>query len=264
MTFIMPVIAVLFIATTMTMTGRGGGNFYTLILVATGFTIHEGATFSQFLMVVTSVTAILIFQKHKTIDWKLALILEPTTTVMAFFGGYYSYNFNNMTLKLILAFLLVIASFFMLYPVKENKIEQKKYPGFWHRQWGDYKYTVNLWLALPFTAITGFMAGMVGISGGSFKVPLMVLACGVPMKIAVGTSSAMIGATALTGFLGHISRAGINNKEILLPLAIASISGGLLGSRLAFKFKNKNLKKIFAFTTLAAAVFMFLNALYTK
>lgn len=41
---------------------------------------------------------------------------------------------------------------------------------------------------------------MVGVSGGSFLVPLMVLACYVPMHVAVGTASTLIAAIALMGF----------------------------------------------------------------
>ena len=37
------------------------------------------------------------------------------------------------------------------------------------------------------------------IPGGSFKIPLMVLVCSVPMRIAVGKSSAMVAAARVTG-----------------------------------------------------------------
>lgn len=73
---------------------------------------------------------------------------------------------------------------------------------------------------------------MVGISGGSFKIPLMVLLCGVPMKIAVGTSSLMVGLTALMGFLGH-SIAGHFDWRIALPVAIAGLLGGVVGGKIS-------------------------------
>lgn len=170
-------------------------------MIATGSTIHQAATTGQLILVATAIAALLIFQKHKTVDWKLALVIDPPTDIMAFFGGYYAHTFSSIALKLVFAGLLVTASFFMLFPIKELTAGNKRQLGFWQRQYGSYEYTVNLWLAIPVTAATGFVAGMVGISGGSFKVPLMVLACGVPMRIAVGTSSAMVAATALTGSL---------------------------------------------------------------
>ena len=147
----------------------------------------------------------------------------------------------------------------MLQTLKEQSISRRKRFGFWRRRFGKYEYVVNLWLALPITAATGLVAGMVGISGGSFKVPLMVLACGVPMRIAVGTSSAMVAATALMGFVGH-SAGGDFTASWALPTAAVAILGGLAGGMFSLKTTPGNLKKIFAFTTLAAALFMFVNA----
>lgn len=254
-------VATLTISVIMAMTGRGGGNFYVPVLVAAGVTMHQAATTGQLILVVTAIMALLIFQKHKTVDWKLALVIDPPTDIMAFIGGYYAHVFNGITLKLIFACLLVLAGFFMLRPVKERTFEHTRRFGFWRRQYGNYKYTINLWLSIPITAGTGFVAGMVGISGGSFKVPLMVLACGVPMKVAVGTSSAMVATTALMGFFGH-TISGDFNSTWAIPLAIVAVLGGLLGGKLSIKTEPEKLKQIFAYTTLAAAIFMTSNALF--
>jgi len=115
-------------------------------------------------------------------------------------------------------------------------------------------------LVIPTTAAIGFAAGMVGVSGGSFKIPLMVLACGVPMRVAVGTSSVMVAATALMGFLGH-TISGDFNATWAIPLVLVALVGGLLGAKFSIKARPGKLKLIFAYTTLAAAVFMFANAI---
>jgi uncharacterized membrane protein YfcA len=221
--------------------------------------MHEAATTGQFILVATAVTALLIFQKHKTVDWKLALVIDPPTDIMAFVGGYYSHVLSGMVLKSVFAALLVLSSVLMLRPIKEKSGENRRRIGFWHRQYNNCKYTVNLWLAIPITAATGLAAGMVGVSGGSFKIPLMVLACGVPMRIAIGTSSAMVAATALMGFLGH-TVGGDFNLSWTIPLAVAAVMGGLLGAKFSIKASPRKLKLIFAYSTLAAAVFMFTNA----
>ncbi|MCD6288076.1 MAG: sulfite exporter TauE/SafE family protein, partial [Candidatus Hydrogenedentes bacterium] len=122
-------------------------------------------------------------------------------------------------------------------------------------------YVVNLWLAIPITAAVGLAAGAVGISGGSFKVPLMVLLCGVPMRVAVGTSSAMVAATALMGFIGHTAN-GNFNPAWAIPLACIAVAGGLVGGKIALRTDPARLKKLFAFSTLAAAAFMAFNALH--
>lgn len=257
---IIAAISVFIIAIVMAMTGRGGGNFYVPVLIASGAAIHQAATTAQLILVATAIAALLIFQKHRTVDWKLALVIDPPTDVMAFIGGYYAHIFSGMVLKFVFAGLLVLATFVMLHPVTKRTNGDKKRFGFWRRKYGSYRYVVNLWLALPITAATGFVAGMVGVSGGSFKIPLMVLVCGVPMRIAVGTSSAMVAATALMGFFGH-TIGGDFDPTWAIPLAVVAVLGGLFGGKFSIRTSPENLKRIFTYTTLVAAIFMVLNAL---
>jgi len=259
MKWIIGLITVLGLAILMTMTGRGGGNFYVPVLVACGAPMHEAAASGQFILVATAAAAAILFHKYRMVDWKLALVIDPPTDIMAFFGGYLSAYVGGMYLKLIMSGLLVVAGFCMLINVKDRSGPQPKRFGFWRRKFGNEVYTVNLWLGLPVTALTGLAAGAVGISGGSFKVPLMVLACGVPMRIAVGTSSVMVAVTAAMGLAGHAVQ-GHFNPHWALPMAAVAVVGGIIGSKFALKAKPGNLKVLFAVTTLAAAVFMAINA----
>lgn len=255
-----PIAAIFGISIVMAMVGRGGGNFYVPVLVASGIQVHQAATTAQLVLFTTAVSALLIYGKHRTVDWKLALVIDPPTDIMAFVGGYFAHRVSGDALKYIFSGLLILAGFFMLRPVREQTPLDTRRFGYWSRVFGEYRYVVNLWLALPISAFTGFVAGMVGISGGSFKIPLMVLACGVPMRIAVGTSSAMVAATALTGFIGH-TIGGDFNSLWAIPLAAVAAVGGFVGGRISVKTKQKGLKNFFAYTTLAAAVFMAVNAL---
>ncbi len=250
---------VVLVAVLMAMTGRGGGNFYVPVLVAAGAPIHQAATSGQLILVACALSAMLVFHRHRTVDWKLALVIDPPTDIMAFFGGYYAHVVGGKTLKFVFAGLLILAALFMLRRAKEVAGSTKRHFGFWRRRFGEHEYVVNLWLAIPITAATGFVAGMVGISGGSFKIPLMVTACGVPMRVAVGTSSAMVAATALMGFFGHALK-GDFDATWAIPVAVVAVIGGLLGGRLSLKTRPAGLKKLFAATTLAAAVFMAANA----
>ncbi|MBN1269386.1 MAG: sulfite exporter TauE/SafE family protein [Kiritimatiellae bacterium] len=251
------------IAVLMTMTGRGGGNFYVPVLVATGQAMHHAATSAQFILMLTAFAGMLVFQKNKLVDWKLALLIDPPTDIMALVGGYYSHYVSGIALKLVLAGLLVIAGFLMLVNVKDKPVTAKRRFGYWRRDFHGQTYVVNLWLTIPITALAGLAAGAVGISCGSFKVPLMVLLCGVPMSVAVGTSSAMVAATAIMGFAGHTMQ-GHFDPHFAVPIACVAVLGGLTGGRFAIRTKSSRLKKIFAYTTLAAALFMACNALFSK
>jgi uncharacterized membrane protein YfcA len=244
----------------MTMSGRGGGNFYVPLLVIAGLGMHQAATMGQFILMIAALTGMLVFNKKKLVDWKLALVIDPPTDIMAFVGGYFSSYLSGTHLKVILSVFLVLAGFSMLIKVKERPIQKQKVIGYWHRKFSGEEYVVNLWYTIPITALAGLVAGAVGISCGSFKIPLMVLLCGVPMRVAVGTSSAMIAATAIMGFLGHVTR-GHFEPQYAIPLAIAAILAGILGGKLAIKTNPKYLKVIFALTTFVAAIFMVINAI---
>ncbi|MDD4155605.1 MAG: sulfite exporter TauE/SafE family protein [Candidatus Cloacimonetes bacterium] len=255
-------IAIFIIGLIMTMSGRGGGNFYVPILVLAGLSMYQAAAMGQFILMIAALTGMLVFNKKNMVDWKLALIIDPPTDIMAFVGGYLSSYLSGSVLKIILSIFLVLAGFSMLIKVKEKPIKFKKKFGYWHRKFGDVEYVVNLWYTVPITALAGLVAGAVGISCGSFKIPLMVLLCGVPMNIAVGTSSAMVAATAIMGFLGHSLR-GHFDPKFAIPLSIAAIFAGIFGGKLAIKTNPKHLKLIFAITTFIAAILMIFNALLT-
>jgi len=256
-------ILVFVIAVVMAMVGRGGGNFYVPSLVLVGSSMHQAATTGQLILVCTALAALLVYGTKGVVDWKLALVIDPPTDVMALVGGYFAHRLPGDSLKLVFAGLLVLAGFLMLRPATQATAGSKSGFGFWRRRFGGYDYAVNLWLAIPITAATGLVAGMVGISGGSFKIPLMVLACGVPMRIAIGTSSAMVAATALMGFIGH-SAAGDLNVSWALPAAVVATVGGLVGGAISLRTDPARLKKLFAYTTLLAAVFMVGNAVFSR
>ena len=251
--------AVFAIAVVMTMAGRGGGNYYVLLQILAGTSMHVAASTGQFLMAATSLAAMIIFQRKRVVAWRMALFIGLTTSVMAFVGGFVAHGVDGRTLKMVFAVLLVFAGGLMLFPARERTGAPRTGAFIWRLRSGEEHYAVDLRIALPVALGTGLFAGMVGVSGGSFLVPLMVLACGLPMRLAVGTASVMVAATALMGFLGHFSR-GVFDAAWVLPQAAAAIAGGILGGKLTLQVKPKALKKVFAITTLAAAILVFWHA----
>ena len=252
------------VAVAMTMVGKGGGNFYVVILAIANIPMHQAATTGQFILFTASIASMFVFQKNKSVSWKLAILIGSFTALSALGGGYYSHFFSAFILKIIFAVLLLISGFVILIPVskKPKSIEENRF-GVMKIKSGDEMFTVNLWIALPITILTGFASGLVGVSGGSFLVPLMVLACGVSMHMAVGTASVLIATTALMGFTGHAIQ-GDFNPFWAVPLAFVTIIGGIIGGKLALKSKPKNLKRLFAYTNWIAAFFMIFNALHGK
>jgi uncharacterized membrane protein YfcA len=262
--FIIVCLIVSLVAVTMTMVGKGGGNFYVLILVMAGIPMHQAAATGQFILFAAALAALLIFQKNKVVAWPLAIYIGTLTATSALAGGYFSHLFSGFSLKIIFAGLLAIAGAMMLVPVSDKtSLHGNRKFGYWSFNLGNDIHIVNSWIAIPVTILTGFGSGMVGVSGGSFLVPLMVLACGVPMHVAVGTASTLIAAIALMGFVGHAIQ-GDFNPSWAMPLAILTVIGGFIGGKFAMKTKPIHLKQLFAYTTWAASIVMVINAFYSN
>lgn len=258
------IVAIIFALTiVMIMSGRGGGNFYVAALVLLGVPMHTASTTSQFILLASAMVGALVFGKARMMSWPLVIFFGGLNSSMAFVGGFMAHSFGGTLLKIILSLLLFVAGVAMLLPEKQTlKMTVSRF-GYWNIQEGDNLYVVNLWVAVPLTMSTGFFSGMVGISGGSFLVPLMVVGCGVPVRTAVGTATAMLAATALTGFTGNALHGGFDPK-LAIPCGAVAVIGGLIGSKIALKTKPKSLKTISGVFTIVAAIVMLANALSGK
>jgi len=241
------------------MLGMGGGMFYVPILLFAKTSMHNAAPISLSLILATSLSALIVFLKNRMVDWKLAAIIDPPTDIMAFVGGYYASCFSGSVLKSILVFVLIIAGVFMMKRVNPHPLMvSRKSWWIWERDFNGQKYSVNLLITLPITAGIGVLSGMLGITGGVIKLPLMVLLCGVPMDIAIATSTVMVAVTALFGLLGHLT-SGHFDFSMIFPLAIAAFIGGQIGSRLSIKSDKMKLKKAFGVVLILIAVKIFIG-----
>lgn len=253
------VLIIFVLSVIMIMSGRGGGNFYVAALVLMGTPMHTASTTSQFILLASALSGALIFGKAKILSWRLAFFFGGLNAAMAFVGGFTAYRFAGVTLQIALSILLFIAGVAMLLPERGGRKTADPRRGFWNLEEGDYTYVIDLKIAIPLVLATGFFSGMVGISGGSFLVPLMVVGCGVPVRVAVGTQTVILAATALTGFAGNALHGGFD-PILAVPAALAAVVGGLLGGKVALKTKPKSLKTISGLLTIVAAVLMLVNA----
>lgn len=80
------------------------------------------------------------------------------------------------------------------------------------------------------------------------------------MRVAVGTATVMLAATAFAGFAGHALHGGFD-PALAVPCGVAAVAGGLAGGRLALKAKPKNLRLLSGVITILAAAVMMANAL---
>lgn len=96
--------------------------------------------------------------------------------------------------------------------------------------------SLNSFLLLAVGALGGFLSGMFGV-GGAFVVTPLLIFIGVPPVIAVGTQSAQLAGTALSGAIVK-SRKGAIDLRMGLALAIGSLGGVSLGAVLFQRLRH--------------------------
>jgi len=99
-------------------------------------------------------------------------------------------------------------------------------------------------IGTPIGAVLGSIAGLVGIGGGIWLSPLLILSRLAVPKRAAATASFFILTNSISGFAGHVITKPID-FEFIFPLLFVVIVGGFLGSRFgAFKIDHNVLRII--------------------
>jgi hypothetical protein len=250
-------LAAMALAVPFSMVGQGGGSTYVPILLMVGMEMHEASTTSLFMIMLASLAATLVFGRKKTVDWKLLFSIAPLAILGSFAGGYVAQWVSAPILKVIFAVVLGVAAFFMFRPATEGR-SPKFMPQWmpWDRTCGEYQYQISMGVLIPAVALAGFVAGLIGVGGGLFVLPMLMLLFGCPTRIAIGVSTTYVGITALPGFLGHIFGGDPFNIWAALPLAAAAFAGASLGPIISLRTSVPKLRFILGIILIALAVWM--------
>lgn len=119
----------------------------------------------------------------------------------------------------------------------------------------DGLYSPKLKWSILFGIIVGFLSGLLGIGGGIFLIPLLIL-LGFTLRRSIAISSVFISLTAIGGTLSYIFTGfGVNTLPYSLGyislvnfgiIILFSIPMAYFGAKLAYKIPEKRLNQIFA------------------
>ena len=115
--------------------------------------------------------------------------------------------------------------------------------------------TARLWaVAIPSGLAIGLASGFLGIGGGVFLGPLILLLGWAGPREVAAINSATVLILSIAGLAAHGLRGSVD-LEIAVPLGVAVLIGGLAGAHLAeSKLSATALKRLFAVIVLIAAV----------
>ena len=238
--------------------GSGGGIFIVPFLTLLGnVPIHKTIPASLIAVIATSISGGSSYIKQGITNIKLAFLLEVSTTLGALTGSVIALFISSWSLFIIFSVLLfyISISTFRTRGLEEKQIKDEdikidKLSRFFNIKSEYYdnasrkkvKYTVlgvDKGLAISFLAGVG--SGLLGIGGGAVKVGAMNLFMKVPIKVAVGTSQFMLGATASTSAMLYLF-VGLMDLHLVAPLAIGTIVGTSIGSRIMNRFRSRTIK----------------------
>ncbi len=222
--------------------GLGGGFIIvpalTLII---GVPIHLAIGASFIGVLANSNSASIVYLKEGLTDVRLGTLLEVGALAGAIVGATFALSLDSDILSVIFGLALLYGGFAMIRGRRtspsEDSIHKTATPsktnsshlGRSSNSPSDYEPR-RIRQGIGLSIMGGVFAGLLGVGGGSVLVPILVRVIGVPMKIAVATSSYIIGITASAGALIFLSQGAVD-IVIAIPTALGVFFGAQLGSR---------------------------------
>jgi uncharacterized protein len=203
--------------------GFGGGSTYNALLSLAGFDYRLLPIVSLACNVVVVTGGTIRFARARVVPWKQALLLALIAAPLAFLGGLTP--IKQATFLLLLGLSLVAAGLALFVP-RAADVEAQP-------------HGLARWMPLA-VAPLGYLAGLVGIGGGIFLAPLLHLTRWAGARQIAATTSLFILINSIAGLAGQLAKNGPERfGEALsgaLPLLVAVVLGGQLGSLLALRF----------------------------
>jgi uncharacterized membrane protein YfcA len=179
-------------------------------------------------IIATSAGVAAVAPKGRGADVSLALRLEVATTAGAIAGSLLAGTISTRLVLIAFGVIVYMTASYILY-----KAKRKLQPGVGKSGLSEdlfrKDYRPRNWKAgLSVASIAGALSGLLGISGGFIKVPLMYSIMDVPLGIATATSSFMVGITAAASVFIYYGRGDIH-PLIAVPVALGLFLGAMLG-----------------------------------
>jgi uncharacterized membrane protein YfcA len=110
--------------------------------------------------------------------------------------------------------------------------------------------------------LIGAMTGFFGVGGGFLIVPTLAIALALSMRLAVGTSLAIITATSVMALVAHLIAGRGLDVGITAAMTTACILGALAGARIAGRLPQRQLGRGFALLVVAVAGYLLASAAF--
>ncbi len=237
----------------------GGGSILTVPILVYLFQMKpvEATTSSLFIVGIVSILTAARYAWRKELKWKIALLFSLPSILGIYLAR--SIALPNIpeiiqvseTVRIEKGNLILISFSILMIAASISMIRKRnKNTKFFDRS--------SLFVGFQ-GVVTGFVTGFVGAGGGFLILPVLVNILRLPMRIAIGTSLAIIAINTLFGFgVSLVARPQIDWKLQVVVLAIALV-GSFFGAKISARVDERKLKTGFGWLVLIVGLVMLLE-----
>ena len=249
--------------------GVGGGLIIVpLLTIGLGVPIQLAIAASLLGVIAVSTSAGATYLRRGLADRRLGIVLLLATASGGILGGYTAGLLDGRALSAIFGVVLVAVAVQMLRGRGRPLPEMVELPGRFELDSSYVEPTTGelvayrarrVGLGAAISVFAGALSGLLGIGGGVVNVPTMNLLMGVPIRVALTTSTYMLAATAAASAVLYYSRGQID-PLLAAPVVVGVVAGAHLGARFAQRVSQQALQVVFIAVALFFAVSMLWRA----
>ncbi len=229
MTFeILIIFAVFAVAVLYSSVGHGGASGYLAVMALLAVAPEITRPTALILNLFVASIAFVQFYRAGHFDWKIFAPFAAGSVPLAFLGG--MIQLPTLIYKIILGVCLILAAIRLALNLRsENEARAPQ-----------------IWVCLLIGAILGFVSGLVGVGGGIFLTPILLLMNWTETKRAAGISALFILVNSASGLLGNYAQV-LKLPANVYVWIIAAIVGGAIGATLgSHRFNSLVLRRVLA------------------
>ncbi|RZD41139.1 MAG: hypothetical protein CXT70_05020 [Methanobacteriota archaeon] len=224
--------------------GHGGASGYLAILSLTAYSSQDSAWLKQHawsLNLLVAGLAFIAYRRSGYFSWKLTLPFIITSIPAAMMGGYL--KVDHGIYDVLLSITLIFAAWRLLAIKGKDSEALLVAPPPYH-------------IAAVIGLGIGLLSGVVGVGGGIFLSPIILLFGWGDAKTTAGVAAAFVWLNSAAGLVGNaISGQLVLEAGVLLPFAIAVSIGGFFGSKMGAEgLSQQTVRRLLVAVLLLAAL----------
>lgn len=220
----------------------GGGSFLVLpILFLMGVDPKIAVATNVLAVVAQLLTGAIIFGRQKKVHYKLANKAMPFYLLGGIIGAFTLINIDPTLLKGIVSGAIIFFAFFSLFRKKQS-MDAPCHPA-----------KTKSKLAYPLLTLVGIYQVVATAGAGTLLMFILMYMFNLNLKCSIYTRQFVTLPTMVVG-AGILIQSGLVNWQLLIPLALGRIAGGVIGSEAVMHIKRKKLSVAFSVIVVLMAI----------